>query len=163
MSIKTLADMVSLDAYKDGLRFFLQRHGNESTSQIHDLACTLKAVARHWVRVSPDHLEQIRLICRKLDVSRRGMTEKNRKRLRQFDDERNIAALVHLPERLLAIARKSDKPTLSDALRVQEALAIEFLHGRPEDFELAPLDLNRHFDFPKKKGGPILHLHSQRG
>ena len=67
-SIETLADMVSLDAYKDGLRFFLERHGNKSTSQIHDLACTLKAVARHWVRVSPDHLEQIRLICRKLDV-----------------------------------------------------------------------------------------------
>jgi integrase len=155
-SIKTLADMVSLDAYKDGLRFFLQRHGNESTSQIHDLACTLKAVARHWVGVSPDHLEQIRLICRRLVVSRKGMTEKNRKRLRQFDDERNVAALVHLPERLLAIARKSDKPTLTDALRVQEALAIEFLlMDALRISELAPLDLSRHFDFPKKKGGPI--------
>jgi integrase len=155
-SIKTLADMVTLDAFKDALRFFLERHGNESTSQIHDLACTLKAVAKYQVKVIPEHLEPIEKICRQLDVGRRGLTDKNRKRLRQFDDPRNVAALVHLPERLLAIARKSDKPTVRDALRVQEALAIEFLlMDALRISELAPLDLNRHFDFPRKKGGPV--------
>ena len=155
-SIKTLADLVGLDAFKDGLRFFLERHGNESTSQIHDLACTLKAAAKYQVKVALDHLEQMAKICRQLNIGRKGMTEKNRKRLRQFDDPRNVAALVHLPERLLAIARKNEKPTLGDALRVQEALAIEFLlMDALRISELAPLDLKRHFDFPKKKGGPI--------
>ena len=50
-SLTSLADLVTIDAFKDGLRFFLDRRGGQSSSMIADLACTLKAVARHHVRV----------------------------------------------------------------------------------------------------------------
>jgi len=162
-NIESLADMVTLDAFKSGLRFFLDRHGGKPTKQIHDLACALQAVAKHWVKVAPGHLEQLRSICRRLDVGRGGMTEKNRGLLRQFDDPRNVAALLYLPERLLAEARRHRTPTFKDALLVQNALCIELLLMLPNRISnLAPLNIDRHIAFPRKRGGPI-HIVIPRG
>ena len=49
-TLTSLADLVAIDAFKDGLRFLLERHGNKPTSTIADLAATMKAIARHHVR-----------------------------------------------------------------------------------------------------------------
>src|SRR5262249_35656609 len=90
-AVRGLADLVTIDTLKDGLRFFLDRAGNKKTKYIHDLACALKAMARHQVKVDAKHLDRLRSICRQLDPDGRGLTDKNRDLLRQFDDERNLA------------------------------------------------------------------------
>jgi integrase len=155
-TIRSLADLVEIDALKEGLRFFLDRSDAKPTKQIHDIASTLKAVARHQVRVAPAHLEQIKSICSRLDVGRGGLTEKNRHRLRQFDDARNVGALLHLPTRLLAEARKHQKPTLKDALLVQTALCVELLlMTQLRIANLAGLDIDRHIIFSRRRGGPV--------
>jgi hypothetical protein len=63
-----LADLVSLDAVKDGLRFFVDRRGGASTRTIHDLACTLKTVAKHWVRTDKATLDALAAIGRRLSL-----------------------------------------------------------------------------------------------
>jgi hypothetical protein len=77
-----LGDLVEIEAFKTALRFFLDRESGKPTTAIADLATTLKAVARHHVRVEPHHLDQIGAIIRRLAPSWHGLTETNRTRLR---------------------------------------------------------------------------------
>jgi len=158
-TVRGLADLVAIDTLKDGLRFFLDRAGNKKTKYIHDLACALKAMARHQVRVDATHLDRLRSICRQLDPGRRGLTDKNRDLLRQFDDEQNLAALLLLPERLVAEARRHKPPRRTDAVLVQLALAIEIELMVPLRISnLAGLDLDRHLLRTRTNGRGVLHL-----
>jgi hypothetical protein len=105
-TLTSLADLVDMDAFKTGLRFFLDREGGAPTTAIADLAGTLKAVARHHVRAEPHHLDQMGGVIRRLAPGRIGLTETNRTRLRPFDDPQSIRALLMLPEELMRQARR---------------------------------------------------------
>jgi hypothetical protein len=52
-TLTSLRDLIEIDAFKSGLRFFLDREGGAPTTAIADLASSLKAVARHHVRLDP--------------------------------------------------------------------------------------------------------------
>jgi hypothetical protein len=52
-TLASLRDLVEIDAFKTGLRFFLDREGGAATTAIADLASSLKAVARHHACVEP--------------------------------------------------------------------------------------------------------------
>src|SRR5690349_6346670 len=110
-TLQSLAEVVAVDVFKDGLRFFLDRVGGKPTVQAHNIATVVKALAQHWVKVPPGHLEQLRAICQRLDPGQSGLAAKNRERLRQFDDPANVQALVTLPQRLLADAIRRGKPS----------------------------------------------------
>jgi hypothetical protein len=56
-TLTSLSDLVEIDAFKTGLRFFLDREGRAPTTGIADLASSLKSVARHYVRVGPRPFE----------------------------------------------------------------------------------------------------------
>jgi integrase len=158
-TLRGLADLVAIDTLKDGLRFFLDRAGNKKTKYIRDLACALKAMARHQVKIDAEHLDRLRSICRQLDPGGRGLTDKNRDLLRQFDDEHNLAALLLLPERLVAEARQHKPPRRTDAVLVQLALAIEIELMVPLRIgNLAGLDLYRHLLRTRTNGRGVLHL-----
>jgi hypothetical protein len=59
------------------------------------------------------------------------LTEKNRERLRQFDDVANLRALFTLPQRIVARQNRRKHPTRADALEVQSALVVELLLFTP--------------------------------
>ena len=143
--ITSLAYIVDLERFKDGLRYKLERSGDRSTEAIHKLAMAIKAIARHHVRVEEDHLEKLKRICQRLKVPKHGLTEKNRSRLRQFDDPRNVGELYNLPNKLVALAkdrRRRDRPA---AVLVQQAVALEILIMCPIRIgNLAPLSLEKH-------------------
>src|SRR5579871_617397 len=82
VTICGLADLVALDAYKDGLRFFLDRRAGTSSRGIEEIARTLKAIAKHWVKADVATLESMSGVIRRVSVKHRGMTTKNRDRLR---------------------------------------------------------------------------------
>jgi integrase len=158
-TVRGLADLVAVDTFKDGLRFFLERTGNEKTKAVHDLACALKALARHQVKVDAVQLDRLRSICRQLDPGGRGLTDKNRDLLRQFDDERNLASLLLLPERVVAEVRRHKQPSRADALLVQLALAIEIELMVPIRIgNLVHLDLDRHILRTRANGRGVVHL-----
>jgi len=157
--LRSLADLVDLETAKEGLRFFLERSGNKPTARIHDLAYSLRTVAKYWVMVKPGHLEELTAICRRLSPGRHGMTEKNRALLRQFDSERNVASLITLPQRILAEVRRKKTQTAAEAVFVQIALAVELLIMVPIRIgNLVALNLDRHFIHTGSRGGPMVRL-----
>jgi integrase len=125
-TITGLRDLVEIDAYTEGLRFFIERSGGKSTTAIVDLSGALTAIARHHLRLDQDHLGRMAAINRKLRVGPRSLTLKNRARLRQFDDPANVAALLGLPHKLIGIATRN-RNLRAGALQAQAAAAIEIL------------------------------------
>jgi integrase len=149
-TLSTLADLVGIETFKTGLRFFLDREGGKPTTAIADLASTLKAIASHHVRVEPQHLDLMGSIIRRLASGRFGLTEVNRKRLRPFDERRNIEALLTLPAKLMGKAARCWNPKRAAVVAGLSA-AIEILTMAPlRRHNLATLDLERNLVRPSQ-------------
>jgi integrase len=129
-TIALLQDLVEIEAFKLGLRFFLDREGGNPTTAIADLASALKAVARHYVGVDRRDLDRMAKIILRLSPDRGGLTETNTARLRPFNDPKNVAALLMLPEKLMHQARRH-RNVKRGAVRAQLAVAIEILLMAP--------------------------------
>jgi integrase len=148
-TITSLKDLVEINAYKEGLRYFLERSGGKPTRTIADLADALKTIARHHLRLDKDHLD--RMAIKRWSVGRRGLTEKNRHLLRQFDDPDNVNALLDLPQKLMGIAERRRNPR-AVALLVQLAVAIEILTIAPIRLSnLCGLDLEQNLVRPRRR------------
>jgi integrase len=147
-TLTSLGHLVEIVALKEGLRFFLDREGGLPTTAIADLASTLKAIARHHVRVEQRHLDQIGAVIRRLTPGRRGLTEVNRTRLRAFDDRANILALLNLPGKLMRQARRQRNPQRG-AVQAQMAVAVEILLMAPVRLSnLTKLDIEQNLSRP---------------
>jgi integrase len=150
-TITGLKDLVDIGSYKEGLYFFLERRGGRSTTAIVELAGALKAIARHHLRLDKTHLDRMVAISRKLDVGRRGLTEKNRALLRQFDDPANVVGLLGLPLKLIGIAARN-RNLRAGALQAQIAVVIEILIMAPIRFgNLCGLDLEQNLVRPSRR------------
>jgi integrase len=150
VTIKGLKDLVEITAYKEGLRFFVERSGGKSTTAIVDLAGAMRAIARHHLMLDKDHLD--RMTTKRLSIGRRGFTEKNRKLLRQFDNPDNVAALLELPQKLIGIASRN-RNLRAGALQAQLAIVIEILIVAPIRLgNLCALDLEQNLVRPRRRG-----------
>ncbi len=144
--ITSLAYLVGIANFKDGLRFLLDRFDGKPTEAIHGLAMGLKAIAQHHVKVDEEHLDTMRQICKRLNRETDGLREKNRKRLQQFDDDHNLARLLHLPSELVRASTRPGVRKHKAALLIQAAISIEILLFAPMRIgNLVALDLERHF------------------
>ncbi|MDF2810693.1 MAG: hypothetical protein K0S56_1724, partial [Microvirga sp.] len=101
-----VTDITSLDvllrpeAFKAGIRFFHDRSGKKLTQRVHNMAKTLRLIGKYYCKFDEATLALLEGTCKRLDPgTRHQMTERNRKRLGQFDDERNVEKLLHFPER----------------------------------------------------------------
>jgi integrase len=128
-AITSLADLVAPERLRLALTFMCARtgRGDDTSENIHGLALAALAIARHHVGVGTAMLEELQEIRRQADPKRDGMTERNDRLLRQFDDPRNRALLLHLPGRLVAEAERRGAPDRPGAVLVQTAVAIELL------------------------------------
>ena len=146
---------MAYDAYVDGLRFFYERAGCEPSSRTGNLASMLRSVARHWVKVDEATLARMGQVVRKLSVSQEGLTAKNRERLRAFDDEAKVDALLRLPQDLRHEVERGKLPARRAAVQAGLAVAIELLIVAPVRRQnLAAIDLERHL----VRTGRKLHL-----
>lgn len=158
-SITSLACLVELEAFKTGLRYMMSRFDGKPTEAIHGLAMGIKAIAAHHIRVDDDHLNELKAICRRLNLEVDGLREKNRDRLAQLDDPHNLAKLLHLPEKLERLSRRADVKPYKAALLVQAALAIEILLYAPMRIcNLATLHLERHLRVVRVGRERCLHI-----
>jgi integrase len=143
-AIGSIADLLSLHRYQEILRFFLDRHGGPRSHQAAEVAAFLKDVARHWAKVDEPTLAKMKRISSRLALPRRGMTAKNRERLRPFDDTENVAAFLALPQRLRREVEISKRNDRSKAMLSQMAAAIALLQAAPIRLKnLTALDVNR--------------------
>lgn len=160
--IDAIADLVTVDRFKLGLRFFLDRNGGKPSPGINQITDVLLSVARHWVELDRSKLDELKRIARRIDHRQPGLTPTNRRRLTQFDDELNIARLQGLPDRLLELARHRPEPQRA-ALMVQHALAVSILLGAPFCLRnLAELNLERHVVCNGSRHAPSVRLVVER-
>ena len=142
-TITGLKVLVDIDAFKTILRFLRERRGGEPSDAICGVGMTLKAVARHFFKTTDvKQLQQMARICANYKAQTTGGKSKNRERLERFEDERLMAALLHLPSRLLEEAGRP-RTTKRDAVRLaQVAIAIEIeLHAPLRLSNLVALNL----------------------
>ncbi len=134
-TLTCLADAVQIEAFERGLRFFLKRvpktenAPKENKSFAARVAYVIITLARYWVKVDEAHLDAMLKLGERLRERNkpRGMGEKSRTRLKQFDDPKQVVALARLPLNLIKDTPATGRPTYAEALKFQTAAAIEIL------------------------------------
>jgi hypothetical protein len=158
-SIRSLADLVEPEAAKAGLMIVWKRLGQRKTGYLHNLALLLVILAHHWVKVEPGDLERLRALRRNLDPGKSAMTENNRRKLLQFTDRANVAALLRLPGQLFAEAVRRDRGGVAEAVAAQSALAIAIELAAPLRINtLVKLNLDQHIVRPRPGPRGVVHL-----
>ncbi len=152
--ITGLSTLVDLRNLRAGLDCLILRNGGEYPVGLLGMVAKLLALARYYVKAPTEQTDTIRDMKTRLKkrltragkANRSGLTAKNKERLAQFDDARNIGDLIRLPENLLNHARASECPSSRVALTVMYAVAIELLLACPIRVgNLAQLNVEAHF------------------
>jgi integrase len=158
-SIRSLKRLVTVDAAKAALKFFWERNGQRRSGQLNNFGRLIINIAKHWAKVPADHLEALRGLRRQVDPGKGEMTERNRKRLRVFDDPVNVERLVNLPEIMMRSAIRLPDPGYNDAVRAQTALAIAIELAAPlRAKNLAGLRLDQHLVRSRPGRDAVVHL-----
>ena len=113
-----------------GLRAMFARNGNEKNRLISETAALLRNLAGR-LDLGEDVRAQLAKLAQKLAMpAQKGMTRKNRDRLRPLQDDRTYRKLLMLPEKIFARETGKTKPYLA-ALAREDALAITLLMHCP--------------------------------
>jgi integrase len=162
-SIRSLADLVTANNLKTILRRRLERVGGEENSFNHNLVRVLLQIAREWVKVDPPILAELKRLVGKVPVPAVGLTDKNKRFLRQFDDPRALLRLVQLPEQLWSEVKQDSKPSFRTLGKAQTALAIAVLTYIPLRMQnLSDLAFDTHL-FMRAGTGAISTLELSNG
>jgi integrase len=144
--VTSLAVLVNPINAEAALRWLLNRNDGTVTRYLAQQAQILAIIAKYWIKADDRVVKKLKEFKSNLALPRQGMTARNRSRLRQFDLEENVGALLNLPKAVLADVLKHDSGKRDDALRVMFAIAVEILIGAPlRVANLCALDLERHF------------------
>ena len=131
-----------------GLRAMVARNDNDTSKSISEMAALLRNLAGKLDLGDAVRDRLVKLAGKVAVKAQRGMTQKNRSRLRVLQEERTLRRLLDLPERLFAAA-DGKVPTYTAGLMREEALAIGILLTCPIRVgNLAGLHLDRHLQRP---------------
>lgn len=156
----SLADLIDIAVIKSAFDVIEKRTGTTNPPTLHNISATLLAIARYHVKATSETLRKLEAAKRKLSqangAGRPRMTEKNTRRLHQFDDPEAAAELIMLPETLM---KRADRQVGSyhAGLLAMRAVAITILLAcAPRAKNLAALDIDRHL-YPVKSGRKVLY------
>jgi integrase len=156
--VTSLAVLVDVQNAKALLRYERERAGGTYTPQMGNHLQLLCTIARHWVK-APEQDVELRELLATIRPKRRGMTPKNRQRLRQFDLQDNTAALLGLPARVLRDAQRKGGDEKGDAVRVMMALAVELLLMTTIRISnLGGIEVERHLTEVRRGRKAVRHL-----
>lgn len=173
-SITCVADVVAPAAARDVLRYYFQKAGNRPTKFTSNLAYVLKRIAQLHVGIDDETLQLHRDNFKKMSPAEDGLTEKNMKRLRPFNNDRCKLLLFEAPDRLIERALPDENRTRKRHvgrrkakvgkkrgaidLLVAAAVAIE-LFAPVRLGNLVEIDLDRHLRLPARENEPgYLHF-----
>ena len=144
-TLRSLADLVTPNNLKSILRQRLEMVDGSENVFNHLLAHVLLQIAREWVKVDPAILAELKRLVRKVPVPPSGLTNKNKRFLRQFDDPDAFRRLVHLPDKLWAEVKRDSRPSFRTLAKAHVALAIAILTYLPVRLQnLAELTFDTH-------------------
>jgi site-specific recombinase XerD len=145
--LKSLSDLFVGNAHKKILKRIESKTGGQKNGHAANLAHNMLIIAKHYVKAPQEVIDAIRNAKNKLRPGKIGMTAKNRSRLRALIQDKYLPRLLKLPSDFINTLDTS-RPTLSDAVKVQSALAIQIVLLAPMRAKnLASLDIDEHFDF----------------
>jgi integrase len=130
-AINSLADLVSPENLKRILRRRHETVGGRVSVYNRNIAETLVQIAREWVKVDAGVLAELRRLAGKVPMPASGLTDKNKRMLRQFDDPAALQRLHRLPDRLWAEVKRDEKPNVRTLAKAQAALAVAILSYMP--------------------------------
>ena len=143
--IRGISDMLSLERFKEILTFFLDRRSGKTSTQVGQLASFLKGVAVHWLGVDDLTEMKMKRLVSRLSVESRGMTPKNRERLRPFDDPETVGRFVCLPQTIRNAVDGDRRPARLKAVAAQCAAAVAILQAAPIRIaNLVQIDMRGH-------------------
>jgi integrase len=150
-TVTSLACLVDIDAFKAIMAYLRQRKGGKPTRGLLGLAHTLKAIAKHQERMSEQHVQRMARICANYAEDLEQRPTKSQVRMERFEDERFLAALLHLPGCLLEEAGlPKTSPRRAKSL-AQIAVAIEIeLHTALRVGNLVALNLQNNIQVVNK-------------
>jgi integrase len=130
-AIMSLADLVSPGA----LKLILRQRYNAANSSVNaynrDLAEVLVQIAREWVKVDAATLAELKKLMGKMPLPQSGLTDKNKRFLRQFDDPAVLHRLHDLPGQLWAEVRRETRASFRTLAKAQAALALSIVSYMP--------------------------------
>ena len=143
--ITSLAELVSPGALKRILRRRLEEEGGRENSFNRDLGEALVQIAREWVKVDVVAQAELKRLVGKMPMPVSGLTDKNKRFLRQFDDPAAMQRLFNLPGRLWAEVKREGKPNSRTLAKAQVALAVSILSYMPLRLQnLSALTFGKH-------------------
>lgn len=166
--LTSLRELCSLANFREGLRFFYDRAGGKLTHQVLGIAETIYAIAKHHPHTDSVEFKEMTKLINGLRSKRRssgqpGLTEKNHRRLAQFDAPRNRDGILLLPQKLhrTAVSGRSSGHFSREraAALMVTAVSIEILLMCPiRATNLASLDLKRHVRRTHDGGRMTTHI-----
>ena len=130
-AIKSLADLLSPDHFTRILRRRQNMVGDRENRFNGDLARALIHIALEWVHINDDVLTELRRLAGKVPTPAPGLTAKNKRFLRQFDDPAVLQRLHGLPARLWAEIKRESKHNQRTLAKAQVAIAVAILCYMP--------------------------------
>ena len=144
-AICSLADLVTPVNFKRILRRRVEMVDGAQNSFNHSLGIALTLIAREWVKVDGAVQAELKRLLSKVPVPLKGLTDKNKRFLRQFDDLNALRRLAQLPEQLWAEVKRERSPSYRTLAKAQAALAIAILTYMPIRLQnLLTLEFERH-------------------
>jgi integrase len=146
--LTSLAALLTFERVQLILRFFLNRNAGKPSPQMGYLASLFKTIAKYWLKLSEEELRPYEKLSSRLNQNNRGrgLTRKNRERLRPFDDPKMVQTFLQLPFRLRDEVEKDQKsPIKRRAIKAQLAAAIAILQIMPiRRRNISDIDLHQH-------------------
>jgi len=155
-SIKRLADLVEPQAVEAILVPMWSEEPSGKNGHASNLARLMALIAEHWAFQQPQEVKRIKAAEARLRPPKQGMTDRNRTKLRALMDPQKLRSLVNLP---LAVVKEidPDRPTVSDAVLLQSALAVALLLIAPmREKNVASVDIDRHLHRVSEKIGYVV-------
>lgn len=126
-SITSFADLVDTKSVERGLRWMLKQNADKSSPNIFTTARLLHEIGKGYLRLPATHQSRLkRFVSRVTPKQQRGMTSKNRERLRALDDKATLRRFLCLPDRMFEQARDLGDVYRAHLLR-ETGLAIAIL------------------------------------
>jgi integrase len=147
--LQSLAAVLQPDIAERGLRQMLSRNEGKSNSTIAEVASRLRNFGKITNQPEATQINLDRMARLLAVAPQRGMTRKNRDRLRVLQNDKSMVQLLNMPGRLFASPPKGKANDYMKALAREDAVAIAILLVCPVRIKnLAGINLEQHIQRP---------------
>lgn len=147
--IDSIAALLTPTTAERGLRQMLSRTENKTVKMISEMAALLRNLSRITGQDEMTQKQLTKLAARVAVAPQKGMTRKNRDRLRPLQDDRTMLRLLELPERLFNKPPAGKANDYTKALAREDAVALAILLVCPVRIKnIAGIHLEQHIQRP---------------